>query len=269
MQVDEWNVNPKSFAKAHWINTSSNSIVRNLIKNANEDVKEKIESLISGGSIEAPLKENITYGDMDSVGENIWSFLFFTGYLKMETVNEAEEYSGEENKYTLVIPNVEVKYCYKSVIREYFNEYKSEVNKAKLFEMLLNKDAEGFAGEITKLLQRSISFFDSNESFYHGLVAGLISPGAYFELKSNRETGEGRSDIVIYQQDRRQTAIIIELKICPKNEFVDDAAKRALEQINERDYAMEARETGYKEIIKYGVAFKNKMCYAIVECEVK
>ena len=165
-QVSEWLDNIEEMPKAHWINTSSNAIVRNLIENADENVKTQIESLIKGESIEAPLRETITYGDMNGANDNIWSFLFFTGYLK--TVSSRKD--GTKTYYSLVIPNLEIKDCYTEVIMEYFNKYKKSVNKKKLFEALLNKDTETFSQEITQLLDKSISYYDNKESFYHGLM---------------------------------------------------------------------------------------------------
>ena len=263
-QISEWLDAPEETPKAHWINTSSNDIVRNLVEQADETVKEQIESLIRGESIEAPLRETITYGDMDSVNDNIWSFLFFTGYLKVISIKPAEEES-EEIKYELVIPNIEIRSCYKAVIMEYFNKHKEAVNKKKLFEALLNKDTKTFSEEVTHLLQRSVSFYDNSESFYHGLVLGLLETGAYYRVDSNKETGNGRSDIIIYQQDRPINAVILEFKVCRKTEFIEDAAKRALNQINDKDYARDAVNLGYKNILKYGIAFKDKACYAVME----
>lgn len=264
-QIKEWGINQNAFAKAHWINTSSNEIVENLIGKADKAVKEQIESLINGESIEAPIRETITYDDMNRVNENIWSFLFFTGYLKVKSVVSVSNDSGEEAIYELVIPNIEIKSCYKSVIMEYFNKYKESVDKKRLFEALLNKDTKTFSDEITKLLEKSISYYDNKESFYHGLIAGLLSEEASFKAQSNREMGNGRSDLVIYDNLFFEYAIILEFKVADDNERIDNAAKRALTQINEKRYDAEAVQMGYKNIIKYGIAFKDKVCYAVVE----
>ena len=150
---------------------------------------------------------------------------------------------------------------------QYFNAYKRAINKDDLYTALLNRDAAGFAAPITQLLKSSISFYDNTESFYHGLVSGLLAGNAYYEMKSNRETGDGRSDLMLYQQDSSQNAIILEFKVCRENEKADEGARRALRQINDMDYAADAREQGYKNILKYGVEFKSKVCYAVVEKE--
>ncbi|MDD6484156.1 MAG: PD-(D/E)XK nuclease domain-containing protein, partial [Clostridiales bacterium] len=135
----------------------------------------------------------------------------------------------------------------------------------ELYKALLSNDAAGFAAPITKLLKSSISFYDNTEAFYHGLVSGLLAGNIYYEIKSNRETGDGRSDLALYRQDMFTDAVIIEFKVCRPEEEIETAAKRALKQINDMDYDAEAKSRGYRNIIKYGVAFKNKICFAVTE----
>ena len=265
--VDDLNSNPDEFPKANWINTSSNNIIRTLIEQSDDATKAVIERLIHGGSVETRISETITYGDLTNRNENIWSFLLFTGYLRINKLLETGETTGNGAVYSLVIPNMEIKSCYNDIIMQYFDAYKKEIDKDDLYKSLLSGDAVGFAEPITKLLKSSISFYDNTESFYHGLVSGLLAGNTYYEMQSNRETGDGRSDLMLYQQDTLQNAVILEFKVCRGEEKADAAAKRALQQINEMDYAAEAREKGYSNILKYGVAFKNKICYAVAECE--
>ena len=264
-QVKEWSEDKDISAIPWWTNTSSNNIIRTLIGQADDETKGIIENLIHGGSVETVLKETVTYGDLTENNENIWSFLFFTGYLKIKEIVKTGEVIGEPTIYSLVIPNLEIKSCYTDIIIQYFEIYKKAINKDNLYKALLGRNAQDFAEQITDLLRKTISYYDSTESFYNGLISGLLSGNVYYKVESNRETGDGRSDLVLYQQDVAQNAVILEFKVCGKNETADDAAKRALKQINDRDYASKAREDGYKNIIKYGVAFKGKMCYAIVE----
>ena len=264
-QTKEWFDDKDILAMPWWANTSSNNIIRTLISQADDETKGIIENLIHGGSVETVLKETVTYGDLTENNENIWSFLFFTGYLKIKEIVKTGELTGEPTIYSLVIPNLEIKSCYTDIIIQYFEIYKKAINKDNLYKALLGRNAQDFAEQITDLLRKTISYYDSTESFYHGLISGLLSGNVYYKVESNRETGDGRSDLVLYQQDVAQNAVILEFKVCGKNETADDAAKRALKQINDRDYASKAREDGYKNIIKYGVAFKGKMCYAIVE----
>ena len=264
-QVKEWSEDKDISAIPWWTNTSSNNIIRTLVSQADNETKDIIENLIHGGSVETVLKETVTYGDLTENNENIWSFLFFTGYLKIKEIVKTGEVIGEPTIYSLVIPNLEIKSCYTDIIIQYFEIYKKAINKDNLYKALLGRNAQDFAEQITDLLRKTISYYDSTESFYHGLISGLLSGNVYYKVESNRETGDGRSDLALYQQDVAQNAVILEFKVCGKNETADEAAKRALKQINDRDYASKAREDGYKNIIKYGVAFKGKMCYAIVE----
>ena len=264
-QVKEWSEDKDISAIPWWTNTSSNNIIRTLVSQADNETKDIIENLIHGGNVETVLKETVTYGDLTENNENIWSFLFFTGYLKIKEIVKTGEVIGEPTIYSLVIPNLEIKSCYTDIIIQYFEIYKKAINKDNLYKALLGRNAQDFAEQITDLLRKTISYYDSTESFYHGLISGLLSGNVYYKVESNRETGDGRSDLVLYQQDVAQNAVILEFKVCGKNETADDAAKLALKQINDRDYASKAREDGYKNIIKYGVAFKGKMCYAIVE----
>ena len=264
-QVKEWSEDKDISAIPWWTNTSSNNIIRTLVSQADNETKDIIENLIHGGSVEIVLKETVTYGDLTENNENIWSFLFFTGYLKIKEIVKTGEVIGEPTIYSLVIPNLEIKSCYTDIIIQYFEIYKKAINKDNLYKALLGRNAQDFAEQITDLLRKTISYYDSTESFYHGLISGLLSGNVYYKVESNRETGDGRSDLALYQQDVAQNAVILEFKVCGKNETADEAAKRALKQINDRDYASKAREDGYKNIIKYGVAFKGKMCYAIVE----
>ena len=264
-QVKEWSEDKDISAIPWWTNTSSNNIIRTLVSQADNETKDIIENLIHGGNVETVLKETVTYGDLTENNENIWSFLFFTGYLKIKEIVKTGEVIGEPTIYSLVIPNLEIKSCYTDIIIQYFEIYKKAINKDNLYKALLGRNAQSFAEQITDLLRKTISYYDSTESFYHGLISGLLSGNVYYKVESNRETGGGRSDLALYQQDVAQNAVILEFKVCGKSETADDAAKRALKQINDRDYASKAREDGYKNIIKYGVAFKGKMCYAIVE----
>ena len=260
-QTKAWAQNSGALISSWWTNSSSNSIIRTLIEHSGEDAKSSIEKLMRGGSIETYIKETVTYGDLTDCSENIWSFLLFTGYLKVRSVKS----SGTKFVYSLIIPNLEIHGCYTDIIEEYFSKYKKTVDRGALYKALLGKDAGGFAEMITDLLKKSISYYDNAEAFYHGLIAGLLSGNIYYRAVSNRETGSGRSDLILYQNDRFINAVIMEFKVCRANEEITAAAQRALRQIDERDYAAEARGIGYKNIIKYGIAFKDKICFAITE----
>lgn len=249
------------YPRAEWVNSSSNSIIQKLVEDADADLRQDVETLMNGGSVEAYLDETVTYADLDNKRSNMWNFLFFTGYLKKI---DSKNIDGDI-LYTLVIPNKEIYLCYRKIITSYFDAQKSRVNADILYKALLSHDADGFSAEITKLLNSSISFYDRAENFYHGLIAGLLANNPYYRLESNRETGDGRCDIVLYQQDDNETAIIMELKICGEYESVKPKCREALRQINEKHYSREAEQRGYRNIIKYGIAFKGKLCGAICE----
>ena len=263
-QTKAWSLDRDAFAAAWWANSSSNNIIRTLVGKSDAETREALERLMNGDSIETHLSETVTYGDLTYGDENIWSFLFFTGYLKLNNVVKSGEETGEQAIYSLTIPNLEIKSCYREIIMQYFDRCKREVDREALLKALLDGDAEGFAEQISKLLKRSISFYDNKESFYHGLVSGLLTGAGDYKVESNRETGSGRSDLILYQQGRFINAVILEFKVCRENEEIDKAAKRALEQIDESGYAAELETRGYRNIIKYGVAFKNKLCYAVM-----
>ncbi|MGN0182157.1 MAG: AAA family ATPase, partial [Candidatus Ornithomonoglobus sp.] len=183
-QAKTWARDMDAFAVPWWANTSSNNIIKTLVGQSDDETKAAVELLIHGGSVETTLKETVTYGDLTECNENIWSFLFFTGYLKIESVKKV----GTKALYSLVIPNLEIHDCYTDIIMQYFNAYKRAINKDELYTALIGRDAAGFADPITKLLKSSISFYDNTESFYHGLVSGLLAGNIYYKAESNRET---------------------------------------------------------------------------------
>ena len=262
--VDRLRDDPDCFPTADWVNSSSNAIIRRLVQRADPETKGILERLVAEGSVETSIKGTITYGDMDASEENIWSFLYFTGYLRIKApASKGNIRTGAAPVYSLVIPNIEVRTCYIDIISQYFNDRKKQIKNGDILNAMLNRETSGFTQPITALLQSSISFYDNTESFYHGLLTGLVSGNPVYEIRSNRETGQGRSDIAIYQNDRFNNAIIIEIRVCRPNEDIESGAKRALKQINDLDYASEARELGYKNIIKYGIAFKSKSCFAV------
>ena len=260
-QIDSWvNEDYDDIPQLWWINTSGNDILQTLIKNANRKAKDLIECLISGGSVETSINPTVTYGDLSKDPNNIWSFLYFTGYLKAISYRVEE---GRKKIYSLVIPNYEVKECYSDTIIRYFEKISGNTDKDKLYRLLMNGEAEEFAECVTKVLKETISFYDSAENFYHGFLAGLLSQHPDFDVRSNRENGNGRTDLTLVQKNSYKCAIILEFKICGKGEIEEEAAKRALRQINDRNYDEEVKANGYRTVLKYGIAFCGKACYAV------
>ena len=248
--------NKDKLPEAYWVNTSGNDIVKKLILNANELTKSEIEILINGGTIEKTLNANITYNELDENIENIWSMLFFTGYLTY--IRERRE--GRVSLYELRIPNEELLYVYETIIRYWFEEKVKQKDFSELYNSLVNGLEEELRIEINKFLLENISYYDSEESFYHGVLTGILSRMEGYILYSNLESGLGRSDIIIEPIDDRKPAIIIELKTAKEIDEAKDRCEKALEQIKEKKYEELLKKRGFKESIKYGIAFYGKRC---------
>lgn len=246
----------KAFAKPYWSNTSSNSIVKNLIEQADISVKQEIERLIEGGTIEKPIHEDITYDDMNSTQDNLWNFLFFTGYLKK--ISERQE--GETIYMEMAIPNSEVRYVYKNAVLRWFEERTEKKELKPLYESLLNGKAGELAEILSENLMETISFYDYQESYYHGFLAGMLKNIGNYIVQSNRESGNGRPDILVRYPSVRGKAVIIEIKVSKTYQGLEEKCDEALNQIEEQKYEEALRQEGYQDILKYGVAFYRKEC---------
>ena len=256
--VDDLKANINRLPKSYWANTSSNSIVKSLIERADDITKGEIEALIEGKTIEKPVHEDITYDDVYDSLDNLWNFMFFTGYFKK--ISERMDENTQENFVELAIPNLEVKYIFRTKILKWFNEQIKLYDMTKLFNAIVNKNPELFEVELNNLLLDTISFNDAYENFYHGFLAGVLSNMKGYIVKSNREGGTGRSDLFIKSVSRRGIAIVIEFKIANDIDDLEKKADEAIEQIEDRKYEMELRSEGYKNIFKYGIAFYKKDC---------
>lgn len=256
--VDDLKANINRLPKSYWANTSSNSIVKSLIERADDITKGEIEALIEGKTIEKPVHEDITYDDVYDNLDNLWNFMFFTGYFKK--ISERMDENTQENFVELAIPNLEVKYIFRTKILKWFNEHIKLCDMTKMFNAIINKNVELFEIELNKLLLDTISFNDAYENFYHGFLAGILSNMKGYIVKSNREGGTGRSDLFIKSVSRRGIAIVVEFKIANDIDDLEKKADEAIEQIEDRKYDMELRSEGYKNIFKYGIAFYKKDC---------
>ena len=254
--VDSCYHDKKAFAKPYWSNTSSNSIVKNLIEQADISVKQEIERLIEGGTIEKPIHEDITYDDMNSTQDNLWNFLFFTGYLKK--ISERQE--GETIYMEMAIPNSEVRYVYKNAVLRWFEERTEKKELMPLYESLLNGKADELAEILSENLMETISFYDYQESYYHGFLAGMLKNIGNYIVQSNRESGNGRPDILVRYPSVRGKAVIIEIKVSKTYQGLEEKCDEALNQIEEQKYEEALRQEGYRDILKYGVAFYRKEC---------
>ena len=221
------------FPHSYWANTSSNTVVRKLIDMADDSVKSELENLIDGGTVEKPVHEDITYGEVYENMDNLWNFMFFTGYFR-----KVDERMGEnDTRYlTLAIPNREVRYIFREKIMAWFDQKMKERDLTRLHTAFVNKDAQMLQEELTDILYETISSFDESENYYHGLVAGLLSGMKGYRTKSNRETGKGRCDLFVKPVSRRKEAFIVEFKTTKKIRELEKKAEEALQQIDDKRY---------------------------------
>ena len=246
------------FALPYWSNSSSNSIVREMVGEADEDAKRDLETLINGGTIEKPVHEEITYGDIHQTQDNLWNFLFFTGYLKK--ISERTDESGENLYLSMAIPNTEIKTIYKNSISYWFDQRMKKTDRSPLKHALETGDCEAAEDFINRQLADTISFYDYAENFYHGFMAGLLVNIGGYSVKSNRESGNGRPDIVMTELKFRGRAMILELKISDTIKGMEKKCEEALTQIEEQKYAVPLEEDGYQPILKYAICFFKKGC---------
>ena len=246
------------FPTSYWANTSSNSIVKSLIERADDITKGEIEALIEGKTIEKPVHEDITYDDVYDNLDNLWNFMFFTGYFKK--ISERMDENTQEKFVELAIPNLEVKYIFRTKILKWFNEKIKSEDLSILYTSIINGEVDVFQKEVNRLLKKTISFNDAYENFYHGFMIGLLSHMDGYIVKSNRETGDGRCDIYIKPLSIFDKAVIIEMKVCDKPKELFTKPQDALQQIEDKKYEYELNESGYEDIIKYGMAFYRKDC---------
>ena len=254
--IDSYLQNDMVACEPYWSNTSSNRIVKRLIEEANERTKSTVEELINGTPIHTQIFEDVTYGTIDVNQDYIWSFLLFTGYLKIiscETV-------GDETYYDMVIPNVEIKSIYKNTIRSWFIDHINRDSRTDILESIIHADAEKLEDLLCTWLTNTISCFDEQENYYHGFVTGLVSGFSGYMVVSNRESGNGRFDLVVKQRSRWHHAAILEFKVVEKYNQMTKACEDALRQIEEKDYEASLRDEQYENIAKLGICFCRKRC---------
>ena len=248
---------PNYLPRPYWSNSSSNSIIREMVGEADEKAKADLETLINGGTIEKQVHEDITYGDIHQSQDNLWNFLFFTGYLKK--VGERKE--GNNLQLEMKIPNIEIATIYENSISYWFDQRIKETDRSPLKHALETGDCEAAEEFINRQLADTISYYDYAENFYHGFMAGLLVNIGGYRVKSNRESGNGRPDIVMQTvQIRKGRVIILELKIAGSIAEMDAACDRGLAQIEEQHYAEPFIAEGYPEVKKYALSFCKKEC---------
>ena len=248
--------NPKAKPVSYWKNTSDNAVIRSFIDYAGSNITGKLETLLAGGTIVQRVDENLTYDYLHSSEENLWSMLYLTGYL---TKAREDDYSSEipEGMVALMIPNAEIRGIFETTVIKWFDDSAKKWNRNALFDAVWNGDSDGITKEMNALLRRTISYHDYRENFYHAFLAGIFT-GAGYMVDSNKEHGEGRSDVVIYDSINGRVAIF-EAKYTKVLDNLENACDMALQQIDDRLYAKEY-EDDYDQILCYGISFFKKRC---------
>ena len=254
--IDSYLQNDMVACEPYWSNTSSNRIVKRLIEESNERTKSMVEELINGTPIHTQIFEDVTYGTIDVNQDYIWSFLLFTGYLKIISCKTV----GDETYYDMVIPNVEIKSIYKNTIRSWFIDHINRDSRTDILESVIHADAEKLEDLLCTWLTNTISCFDEQENYYHGFVTGLVSGFSGYMVVSNRESDNGRFDLVVKQRSRWHHAAILEFKVVEKYNQMTKACEDALRQIEEKDYEASLRDEQYENIAKLGICFCQKRC---------
>lgn len=264
---DALRVEPDAQPKNYWSNTSSNEAVRRFIQESDKaSVRREIENLVAGEVIKKEIHQELTYKDMYASVDNLWSVLFTTGYL-------TQKGKPEDNRFPLAIPNMEIRNIFTTQIMDFFKENVPK-NRAALNEFckaLKNGDAEGVEKQLTEYLRRTISIRDTfvkkqmKENFFHGILLGILSFGDTWSVSSNKESGDGYSDILL-ETDDGETGIILELKYADDGNL-DTACKKALAQINRNRYEEILIDEGVPHILKYGIAFYKKRCRVMADRE--
>ena len=244
------------FALPYWSNTSSNSIVREMVGEADEMAKADLETLMAGGTIEKQVHEDITYGDIHQTQDNLWNFLFFTGYLK----KVGERTVGNNLWLEMKIPNIEVATIYENSISYWFEQRMKEIDRSPLKHALETGECEAAEDFINRQLADTISYYDYAENFYHGFMAGLLVNIGGYLVRSNRESGNGRPDIVMTESKFRGRAMILELKISDTITDMEKKCEEALTQIEEQKYESSLEEDCFQPILKYAICFFKKRC---------
>lgn len=234
-----------------WANTSGNDIVVKYIQNGDKKLRKEFDVLMNGQSLIKYIKPELTYREMDNIN-NIYSFLLLTGYLKVIK-------DRGENQYELVIPNKEVYEIYKQSFMSYFEDYTTS-RKGELYQEFVDGDAKKVNLLLNDILLRSISYFDNQESFYHGFLVGLLND---YEVVSNRESGNGRFDVCVLPENILGTVVLIECKHSISEDDLIDDAKEGARQIVEKKYLEEHKFKKYEKAIGYGISFYKKQCYVV------
>ncbi|WP_304091138.1 AAA family ATPase [Phascolarctobacterium succinatutens] len=263
--VDVLRSNPLARPQAYWINTSGNALVKRFIDMADKSTRNELERLVAGEAIEKHIRLELTYDEIDSSIDNLWSVLFTTGYLTQQGMTES-------GAYKLVIPNQEIHEVYKLQIQEWFKKsvFANTEQLEGFWQAFAEGDSEAVELFLNRTLSNSISLFDAKgrdverENSYHMLLVGLLAGKADWLVRSNVEAGEGFADIIV-ETDDLDAGVIVELKYAPTMAALEKSCARALAQIRERGYAEFLHNNGREKILLYGMSFCKKRCKVVVE----
>lgn len=242
----------------YWVNTSSNDLIRQLLTESSGETKKELERLVRGDTIRKEINDNIVFRDIAQSSESLWSFMLFSGYLKVVTKDRDLRLYGE-----LAVPNREVAYLFEDIIRDWFrNSLHSELYRMML-EALIEGETKTFESIFRDFVEQTFSLFDTGgrepDKVYHAFVLGLlVSLRDRYEVKSNRESGYGRYDVMLIPREAGRKGIVIEFKKVQRYETLEQSAEAALQQIEDKRYESELRDRGIREIVKLGIAFEGK-----------
>ena len=262
---------PSARPSAFWINSSGNDMVKRFVDKADQTTRDEIEKLVAGGFVEKQLRLDLTYDEIDNTIDNLWSVLFTTGYLTK--IGEVKVPDSESYAYKLVIPNKEVREVFILQIQEWFKAVVANDDDTMklLSRAILDKDEKQIARQLNIVMSRMISILDTKapdamkENFYHGLLLGLLrGSNPDWLIKSNRESGDGFSDILIMPEDP-DAGIVIEVKYAKEMKELDAACEAAMAQIQNKRYDEALRDEGRCDILAYGIAFCRKRCRVVGE----
>ncbi|RKZ37847.1 MAG: AAA family ATPase [Gammaproteobacteria bacterium] len=252
------------FPRPYWINTASESLLRDLITRTEPDFQEQIETLLAGGTITTPLNENIVLRDLEYSEQNIWSLLVFSGYLKPVSMT----FNEEEPIYEITIPNLEVRSFYRQTIKQWIQKTIGSRRLQHLLSALIKTDFETFGELLREMVLAILSYHDTAgdepEKVYHAFVLGLLTHLTdHYIIRSNRESGYGRYDVLMIPHQKTEHGFIFEFKKVnrPKEKSETEAMKSALKQIKDKQYATELRDLGVKKIWGIGVVVEKKQVW--------
>lgn len=263
--VDMLRSNPSAEPQAYWINTSGNALVKLFIEMADKSTRDELERLVAGEAIEKHIRLELTYDEIDSSIDNLWSVLFTTGYLTQKGVTE-------DGAYKLVIPNQEIREVYKLQIQEWFKKkvFADTEQLQSFWQAFAMGDSEAVELFLNRTLSNSISVFDAKgrdaerENSYHMLLVGLLAGKADWLVRSNVEAGEGFADIIV-ETDDLDAGVIVELKYAQTMTAMEKSCAKALAQIRAKRYAEYLHNNGREKVLLYGIAFCKKKCRVMAE----